>query len=146
MKRSHLGFSVLLLFSATGCVPEFLQSKQAELCTNLVNVENAIKRFREIENSANLTSIKQAEFQIREAFRQVQSTAQEVPEVETKTSVESLETASKDLEKSVQQAPTQATNQSQVAQTAANISERVTRLESTLNEAKSRLRCPAVTQ
>lgn len=144
MKRLNFGLGGLLLLLTTGCMPQFLQNKQAELCTRLNTVEASIQQFRAIEKDPNLTTLKQAETQIRDAFQQVKSTAETAPTAETETSIAPVEAASKDLATSVQQAPGQTTNQSQVAQATAQISQRVTRLETAVKNMKTRIQCPAI--
>ncbi len=143
MKRLNFGLGGLLLLLVIGCTPQFLQDKQAQLCTRLQTVEAAIQRFRAIAKNPNLASLKQAEVQIREALQQVKLTAETAP-TETQTSIETMEMAAKELETSVQQTPEQTAKQSQIAQATAQIAQRVTQLEIALKNTKTQIQCPAI--
>ncbi|MDX2228157.1 MAG: hypothetical protein NW220_00875 [Leptolyngbyaceae cyanobacterium bins.349] len=154
MNRLNSGFALLIALMAIGCVPQALLDKQAELCTKLANVENSLQQVKDIENNPNLSTLKQAEAQLSEAFRQVKATVEAVPAAETETSVEHLQSSYEDLKASVQQTadqqtasqqtiPQQTTDPSKIAQATTKIRDRATKLHVTLTQIKQRLRCPA---
>jgi uncharacterized phage infection (PIP) family protein YhgE len=130
MNRFNFGLGALLLLTVVGCDLQALQNKQAELCAQLVSVESSIQRFKTIANDANIDQLKQAEAQLSEAFQQVRSTAETVPQANTQSP------------ESVQQTPQQSPDPSKVGQTSQRIRDRVTQVEAAVNSMQSRLQCP----
>lgn len=124
--------ALLLLVLMTGCITRTVRQRHNELCTNLAIVTTAIGVLRTA--NATVGDMKQVTAQAGEALRNMQLFARDVPEVD----IQDLETAFKDLEKSVNEIPDQST----ANQAVALISSKAMTLESAVNRTKSGLRCP----
>jgi len=117
----------------TACEFKSLNDKQVKLCNDLGNLNSSVKVLKQASNSSTVTTLKQSEKSVTEAFRAVKATANEIQTV----NIDNLEAAYEDLGRSVNAIP----EQLPMSQAIASVSGKIITLESALTQVQSGLQC-----
>ncbi|UBF30467.1 hypothetical protein K9N68_35345 (plasmid) [Kovacikia minuta CCNUW1] len=142
MKRLHGALVLVSLFFMTSCMLRTVRERQAQICTRLATLNSTIVVLRRVNDRDPITTLRQAEARVSEAFREVKAVIKDAPEGtddDLKKTYEDLEKAYNDLDQTVKAIPDQTT----INQAIALISSQVIRLESASNRMQAGLRCPS---
>ena len=143
MKQFNFVLALLPLTLMTGCITATIRGKQAEICSNLAVLNTSISVLKRAgsASTSTISSLKQAEEQVRAAFRDFRNSTEEDQEPKTEDlekAYQDLEKAYENLDKEIKNLPDKLT----ITQARALISDNLTTVESALAQTKSGLRCP----
>lgn len=135
MKHFKIVLALLLLFLLSSCVPRAVREQQTKLCEDLATLTGAIAAVRRVSHAstATVTTLRQAEERVSEAFNNLKESIRDSQEEEIKD----LEAAYKNLDKTIKEIPEQSTP----AQIKAFVVDKAETLERVLFTKKSALRC-----
>jgi outer membrane murein-binding lipoprotein Lpp len=95
-----LGAAVLLLCAA-GCTQPSPEEAEAQLCSDLADLDAALQEFESLDANAAVGDVRAAEDNVTQAWNNVRNSAQTLEEVNT----DQLEAAYNDLDNAVQSLP-----------------------------------------
>ncbi len=127
-----VGIPLLMLAS---CAETSVSDAQAEYCTELAKLEQAVANLRGISANSTVKDLKQAQQDVRSALANVKQAASKLKEAK----VEQLETSQQNLEKAVNDIPDDST----IAEALTSITDRVKSFSDTRQQLFSLANCNA---